>query len=96
MNKIERIKMVKAMEYITRKLNDEDLFFRWLVNGVADGDINYGDLAANDGDEEALYCYYEDDSDFADLMEYFLYLMYRARKDKSGLYCDNVVSKEKE
>ena len=58
MNKHERIKMVKAMEYITRQINDEDIFEAWLVDGVADGDIDYGDLTAeDDGDIE----YYTED-----------------------------------
>ena len=46
MNKAERIKMVKAMEYIARNLNNEHIFYRWLMTGVADGDIAYGDLAS--------------------------------------------------
>lgn len=44
MNKQERVKMVKAMEYIARQINDEDVFEGWLVSGVEDGDIDYGDL----------------------------------------------------
>ena len=43
--KEERVKMVKAMEFICRQINDEDVFMGWLMNGVADGDIEYGDLS---------------------------------------------------
>jgi len=92
MNAIERIKMVKAMEFIARQVNDEEVFEIWLISGVADGDIDYGDLGINDGDEEELGPYI-DDEDFADLMHTFLRLMKAARKS-GGLYCDGVVEKE--
>lgn len=46
MNRIERIKMVKAMEFIARQVNDENVFERWLIGGVSDGDIEYGELDA--------------------------------------------------
>ena len=89
MNTQERIKMVKAMEYITRQLNDEGIFDSWLISGVADGDIDYGDLSAeDDGDVE----YYTEDTRFADLMDAFLWCMKKAYKS-GGLYCDGVVSK---
>lgn len=89
MNTQERIKMVKAMEYITRQINDEDVLEGWLVSGVADGDIDYGDLTAeDDGSME----YYTEDAPFADLMDTFLWCMKKAYKS-GGLYCDNVVSK---
>lgn len=91
MNKIERIKMVKAMEFITRQLNDEELFMSWLMDGVADGDIRYGDLSPNENDEEDME-YYIEDATFADLMDEFLRLMWFAYDDNSGLYCDDIVS----
>ena len=52
MNTKERVKMVKAMEYIARQLNDESIFMGWLSIGVADGDIPYGDLDYR-GDESS-------------------------------------------
>ena len=89
MNKHERIKMVKAMEYITRQINDEDIFEAWLIDGVADDDIDYGDLTAeDDGDIES----YTEDEHFADLMDSFLWCMRKAYKS-GGLYCDNISSK---
>lgn len=88
MDKIERLKMVKAMEYIARQVNDEDVFESWLMCGVADGDIEYGDLSVSHNDAENLECYIEDDS-FADLMGCFNRLMARAYKS-GGLYCDKV------
>lgn len=91
----DRIKMVKAMEFIARHINDEDVFWGWLMEGVADGDIYYGDLGATPADcaDELPYleCYIEDRS-FADLMDAFLWCMQRAYKS-GGLYCDGIVSK---
>lgn len=92
MNKIERVKMVKAMEFIARQVNDENVFMSWLSVGVADGDIAYGDMNPVDEDVE---WYAEEDERFADLMDVFLRIMSRAYKS-GGLYCDNVVSKEEE
>ncbi len=90
MDTIERIKMVKAMEYIARQINDEDVFEDWLVSGVADGDIDYGDLSVKATEPDALY--YAEDAHFADLMDTFLWCLRRAYKS-GGLYCDGVVSK---
>ena len=94
MNKIERIKMVKAMEFIARQVNDEDVFEHWLMYGVADGDIAYGNLNVDAEDEEDLD-YYISDKAFAELMDDFLTVMYDAGKS-GGLYCDRVVSGEDE
>ena len=88
MNREERIKIVKAMEYIARQLNDEEIFEAWLVDGVADGDIEYGDLSAEAGEDMD---YYLEDQHFSDLMETFLGCM-KAAKNHGGLYCDGVVS----
>ena len=90
----ERIKMVKAMEFVCRNINDEEIFYTWLSVGVADGDIEYGDLQVTEDDVDNLE-YYCDDTTFADLMDTFLYVMAKARKS-GGLYCDNVVSKAEE
>lgn len=90
MNAEERIKMVKAMEYITRQINDEEVFEIWMISGVADGDIEYGDLTVKARDEDEFGTYIEDE-DFADLMQTFLLVMREAYKS-GGLYCDGVVS----
>ncbi len=93
MKAIERIKMVKAMEYITRQINDEEVFEGWLSCGVADGDIDYGDLSVKDEDLDAYGLgYYINDEAFAELMQEFLLTMKCAYKS-GGLYCDGVVSK---
>lgn len=92
MNTTERIKMVKAMEFIARHINDEGIFEIWLVSGVADGDIEFGDLRVRKGDA-GEYETYIDDEDFADLMQTFLRLM-KAGDRSGGLCCDGIVSKE--
>ena len=87
MKQLERAKMISAMEFIARQVNDEAVFEGWLLSGVADGDIEYGHL----GDPDDLEYYMEDD-EFSELMALFLRLMGRAKKS-GGLYCDGVVSK---
>ena len=89
MNKIERAKMVLAMEFIARQINDEDVLDGWLMCGVADGDIPYGSIDIADVDE-----YYLDDDTFDDLMSCFLRRM-KGAYESGGLYCDNVVCKDK-
>lgn len=87
MNRSERIKMVKAMEYIVRQVNDESLVIDyWLSLGVADGDIPYGDLEVREDDDE----YYIEDDNFKDLMRVFVNIMSKCKN--GGLYCDGVVS----
>ena len=87
MNREERMKMVKAMEYIARQLNDEEIAVSWMAAGVADGDIAYGDLTTYADIDD----WYIEDQHFSDLMETFLRCM-RAAKRSGGLYCDGVVS----
>ena len=87
-NRTDRIKMVKAMEYIARQVNDEEVFEGWLMCGVADGDITYGDLDGGEVDE-----YYTEDGHFRDLMDCFLRLMASAKRS-GGLYCGGMVSRE--
>ena len=89
MNKTERVKVVKAMEYIARQINDESVFSHWLMTGVADGDIAYGDL---NEDEPGEAEYYIGDESFRDLMDEFLYCMKMAWR-VGGLYCDGIVTK---
>lgn len=85
MNLSRRAKVVRAMETIARCVNDEEVFYRWLLCGVADGDID-----DNTTDEDLEY--YCEDKTFADLMERFLDLMTAAKKS-GGLYEDRIVSK---
>ena len=85
MNTKERCDLVRAMEMLVRTVNNEDLIMEWLVNGVADGDIQ-----PDTTDDELEY--YIEDTAFADLMDTFLHIMKNAYKD-GGLYCDRIVSK---
>ena len=92
---IERIRLVKAMEYVARQINDEGIFYNvWLTDGVADGDVQYGDLIASPeeaGDDWGMG-WYIDDEHFADLMGTFLFAMAKAKRS-GGLYCDGISSK---
>lgn len=89
---IERLKMVKAMEYIVRQIIDEDLLEYWLLYGVIDEDIKYGDLIVTEEDIDSLGDYAED-GDFAYLMGLFLQQMERAQKH-GGLYCGGIESEK--
>lgn len=89
---IERLKMVKAMEYIVRHVIDEELLEPWLLSGVADEDIKFGDLIVTKEDIDSLG-YYAEDDDFAYLMGLFLRQMARAQKH-GGLWCGGIESKE--
>lgn len=87
--KNERKKMIVAMEYIARQINDEDVLEGWLMCGVPDGDIEYGNF-----DTDQIYdedCMLEDDN-FRDLMDCFLRRMSGAIKS-GGLYCGGIVTK---
>lgn len=81
----ERIEVIRAMETLARAVNDEMVFEKWLICGVADGDID-----ETTTDEELEY--YAEDETFAELMETFLKVMSGAKKS-GGLYVDGIVSK---
>lgn len=83
--------MVKAMEYIARQINDEEVFMPWLMAGVADGDIEYGDLS----DDPDAVEYYIDENDFRELMDCFMRRMVQAY-NSGGLYCGGVAGGKKE
>lgn len=86
----ERIKALKAMEFLARQINDENIFDFWLREGVADEDIEYGDLEVREGDAEAFEDYIQDKA-FRGLMKTFLWCM-RDSFSSGGLYCGGVVS----
>ena len=77
----EKAKMVLAMEFIARHINNEDIFEKWLMCGVADGDIPYGDLT--NIENPVLECY--TDSYFDEIVDEFLRVMKLAYLD-GGLY----------
>lgn len=91
MNISKRVHILKAMEFIARQINDENVFEPWLMYGVADGDIESGTLHVSPYDIENLKDYVEDDKQFSELMGLFLRLMKRAN-ESGGLFCDNVCS----
>ena len=86
--KMARAKMIVAMEYVARQINDEDVFDGWLMNGVADGEIPYGNL-----DPTIVDDYWLEDDNFSDLMACFLRRM-KGAYDSGGLYCGGVVSRK--
>lgn len=93
-NLMERMLMVKAMDYIARQLNNENHLMTWLEIGVADEDIPYGQLSLNwDLEKDPAFWYAEDKDRFGELMGDFLKIMARAYKN-GGLYCGDVSSKE--
>ena len=90
----ERMMAVKAMEFIARQVNDERVIDVWLMDGVADGDIEYGDFTIHSGVEtDPAYDYASDPDIFSALMATFLKTMSSAYKN-GGLWCGNVVSDE--
>ena len=62
----------------------------WLSDGVADGDIEYGDLTVKPEDAENFE-FYINDADYKSLMRDFLRIMSCAYKS-GGLYSDGVTS----
>lgn len=84
----ERKKMVLAMEYIARHINDESVLMGWLMCGVPDGGIPVGTL----DDLDVVDDYNIETENFSELMQYFLVLMERA-KESGGLQCGGAVSK---
>lgn len=87
----ERDKLVRAMEYIARQVNDDGTVDLWLSLGVADGDIPYAVLT---DDSENRLAEYITDEGLSELMRVFLRVMTMAYT-KGGLWCDGVSSKEK-
>lgn len=87
----ERRKAIVCMEFLARQVNDEGILMSWLMSGVPDGDIEYGNL-----DIDAVYSedYMVSDEGFKDIMSTFLRCMYAAYND-GGLYCGGIVSRDK-
>lgn len=84
----ERKKMILAMEFICRQINDEDVFDGWLMCGVPDGDIEYGCLDIETiCDEDSML----ETDNFRDLMDCFLRRMAGAKRS-GGLFCGGVVT----
>lgn len=78
-----RKKAVVAMELLARSTNDEMAVNGWLMCGVPDGDIDYGDMDTEKVDE-----YFTEDKNFKELIGCFMRTMERAQRD--GLYIDGI------
>ena len=91
MNKNERAKLIRAMEFIAAQINDEEICLGWRAAAVADAGIEYGDLSNNPEGVEP----YIDDESFADVMDTFLWCCKDAWAS-GGLFCDGVRSGPKE
>ena len=85
MNKNLRKKIVLAMDYLIRSVNNENYIDSWLMCGVPDGDIKRYEIDEVDD-------YFIEDKNFSDLMNLFLKTMNKAYKH-GGLYIDKVLSK---
>ena len=84
----QRIALVKAMEFVVRQINDDDVFMPWLSVGVADGDIPYESIVNQVTEEEIKNLdYWAEDDNFRDLIECFLRRMKGAIRS-GGLYCN--------
>lgn len=85
---LNRAEYVKAMEIIVRGLNDEDLIEPWLMNGVADGDIN-----SDTSIYEIVDLGYAEERTFKAITGCFLRIMKKAGID--GIYVGNVLVDDK-
>lgn len=83
-----RADVVRAMDMMVSTINDESLIDKWLMLGVADGDIS-----SDTTNEEIDELGYTNDKTFGELLTLFLKLMNRASDD--GLYFDKIVSGSK-
>lgn len=86
MNKQLRKNAVLAMELLASSVSDETAIEGWLMCGVPDGDIEYGNMDTDQVDD-----YFLEDKHFAELMGCFMRTMKRAMDD--GLFIDKVSSK---
>lgn len=87
-----RKKMILAMEFICRQINDEEILESWLRCGVPDGSIKYGEFDPQViSSEDSMVA---DNESFKDLMIWFLRCMSAAERE-GGLYCDGIKTGDK-
>ena len=84
--RVARQKMIVAMDYIANCINDEDIQYGWLMNGVPDGMLNDSLDPTQVDDEDWMI-----NEGFKEIMTCFLRLMTRAYND-GGLECGGEVS----
>ena len=83
----ERKKMILAMDFIARHMNDDTEFDRWFMYGVPDGEIKEDFNLNQIYDEDYMLT----DEGLRDIMSCFLKCMYSSYKYDGGLQCDNLV-----
>lgn len=76
----ERKRLVAAMEYIIRFVNNEDFIHSWLIGGVPDGDIPFGEF-----DPDIVPDYLGEKVTVEEFAKLFLKIMANA-EDDGGLY----------
>ena len=72
----DRKKMVLAMEYLVRHINNDSFIMHWLALGVPDGDIPYGSFDITDVDDD-----YVEDETLREFTKCFLECMSSALED---------------
>ena len=80
----ERCNLIRAMGFIGRHLGDDRIRDGWATDGVADDGIE-------DMPDENLLFLAENDDDFADFLDSFLYYMKEAYRN-GGIHCDGIES----
>ena len=79
-NVAKRIELIKAMDIIARRINDEGILIGdWFVGGVPDGLVKEGDEAITD---------HTDDESLKNFMDCFMRCMVRASKSGGLFYMD--------
>lgn len=81
-NKKERIQAIRAMDFLARSINNENILEAWLANGIPDGEIT------DDTKDEELEWLIDDES-LDEITEKFCACMARA-KFNGGLFIDGV------
>lgn len=86
--RIDRQKMIVAMDFIASRINSEDIQYGWLQYGVPDGYLNDSlDPTQIDDDDWMI------NEGFEEMMTRFLRYMVAAYRD-GGIQCGGVVSGE--
>ena len=78
-NVAKRIELIKAMDMIARRINDESIVSSWLAWGVPDGLVKEGDESIEG---------YTDDETLKGFMDCFMRCMVRASKSGGLFYMD--------
>ena len=77
---LQRRKNVYMMDIIIKHLNDENQLERWLMCGVADGDIEEGETNIFD----SIIDWYVEEENYKELVDLFLNILGDAMDDNDG------------